>query len=246
MAHEINNPLEGTSSYLSLLGDELAGGDPERAKTYLAKSQEGLRRVAMVTRQVLTYSDPGRAPRASVDLHRTISEAAEFLRTNPLPGASAIEVERPSPPLIVQGNPVTLGQLFLNLLLNAVEATSGEFPPARTGAKWGPIRVGLARRDEDAVITVRDHGPGIEPAFVDKIFEPFFSARGSTGLGLSVCYGIVRDHGGEITASNHGDGGAIFTVRLPLETTPDRPAKNDATEDGGDSGSWSRGSDLEA
>ncbi|MCA9754817.1 MAG: hypothetical protein KDA27_03375 [Candidatus Eisenbacteria bacterium] len=215
MAHEINNPLEGISSYLSLLGDELDGGDPERAKQFLARSREGLGRVASVTRQVLTYSDPGHAPLQTVDLRASMEETIRFLEARPLPGASNIQVEQPDTPLEVQGNAVTLGQLFLNLLLNAVEATASR-ENAGDG-RWEPIRVTLEGDRDDAVVAVRDPGPGIDPAHLDKLFEPFFSGKGSTGLGLSVCYGIVRDHGGEITARNHEDGGAVFTVRLPME-----------------------------
>lgn len=216
LAHEINNPLEGMSNYLALLRDELPG-ERGPAREYLEKTEQGLRRIAGVTREVLAFSDPGRAPRASVDLHAVVTEAVSFLRTKPIPGTTAIEVEEPTLPLNVQGNPVTLGQLFLNLLLNAAEATAGAFAPNGAVGPWAGIRVGLAREGEEAVVTVRDHGPGIDPDHLDKIFEPFFSGRGSTGLGLSVCYGIVQDHGGAIRAANHRDGGAVFTVRLPLE-----------------------------
>ncbi|MEZ4648301.1 MAG: ATP-binding protein [Candidatus Eisenbacteria bacterium] len=219
MAHEINNPLEGISSYLSLLGDELEGGDPERAKQFLVRSREGLERVASVTRQVLTYSDPGHAPLETVDLVRSMKETVRFLEAHPLPSTSNIRLEEADSPLLVQGNSVTLGQLFLNLLLNAVEATASLANDGEP-APWEPITVRLAREGDRAVVTVRDAGPGIDPEHLGKLFEPFFSGKGSTGLGLSVCYGIVRDHGGEIAARNHEGGGAVFTVKLPLERNP--------------------------
>ena len=106
----------------------------------------------------------------------------------------------------VEGNAVTLGQLFLNLLLNAAQIQGGR----------GEIEIACRSEGGRAVVRVADRGPGISAEARGHLFEPFFSTRGSIGLGLAVCAGIVRDHGGIIRAANRDGGGAELTVELPL------------------------------
>jgi signal transduction histidine kinase len=104
---------------------------------------------------------------------------------------------------------VTLGQLTLNLLLNALQAEPAD----------GPVEVAAREDAGTIVLEVRDRGPGVAPAVRDHLFEPFTSTRGSSGLGLAVCKGIVDDHGGTIAVGDREGGGAVFTVRLPRATT---------------------------
>ena len=107
-----------------------------------------------------------------------------------------------------------LEQVFLNVINNAVDAMLD-------GAKGGQLRVSAETDDEhgSAVVEFRDTGPGIkEPK---RIFDPFYTTKTvgkGTGLGLSICYGIVKEHGGDIMAYNHPDGGAVFQIRLPLHS----------------------------
>jgi signal transduction histidine kinase len=109
--------------------------------------------------------------------------------------------------LSVQGDSAGLGQVFLNLVLNAAQVQeSGGSVEARAEADGSGVRVQVA-----------DRGPGVPPEIRDRLFEPFFSARGSTGLGLSVCHGIVRDHGGTLEARSREGGGSVFEVWLPAE-----------------------------
>jgi signal transduction histidine kinase len=154
---------------------------------------------------VLAFSDPARQPHERLSLTGPVGEAVAFLE----PRFPAVEVVvDPGPEdLLVNANRVTLGQLFLNLLLNACELQEG----------GGRVAVGLVRDGEEAVVRFVDDGPGLSDEAADHLFEPFFSTRGSTGLGLAVCHGIVREHGGSLTARNRPDGsGAAFEVRLPL------------------------------
>lgn len=86
------------------------------------------------------------------------------------------------------------------------------------------MEVRLGREGGEALVSVADTGPGLADDVADHLFEPFFSTRGSTGLGLAVCHGIVREHGGSLTARNREDArGAVFEVRLPL-VVGDTPA----------------------
>ncbi|HXT20052.1 MAG TPA: ATP-binding protein, partial [Thermoanaerobaculia bacterium] len=208
VAHEVNNPLEGVFNYLALVEEDVEKGDVERARRGVARIREGLGRVAAVMRQMLSLSDPGRVEKAPLDLRETIARAAEFVGSHRALREVAIRLDLPPAPLRVEGNAVTLGQLFLNLLLNAGQCQSGR----------GEVEVHGRAENDRAVVRVADRGPGISAEALPHLFEPFFSTRGSIGLGLAVCAGIVRDHGGSIRAGNRDGGGAELVVELPLLT----------------------------
>jgi signal transduction histidine kinase len=209
LAHEINNPLEGVSNYLGLVAEDLAAGRNEEAGRLLDLAGDGVQRAAGVIRQVLAYSDPGRVTATRLDLLEVLRRSVEFVDRSSEHAEITIELVPPPQPLMVEGNPVTLGQVFLNLLLNACQAQP----------EGGVVEVIAQMAGMDAVVRVRDCGPGIATEDLDRIFEPFFSARGSTGLGLALAKGIVDSHGGHIEAANRPDGGAVLTVRLPLLET---------------------------
>lgn len=205
VAHEVNNPLEGMGNFLGLLESDLAAGRVERARERAERIREGLERAATILHRVLAFSDPARAPRERLALAVPVSEAVAFLA----PRFPEVEVTVDAGPeeLIVEANRVTLGQLFLNLLLNACEIQEG----------GGRVDVRLCRDGHEGLVSVADTGPGLSDDVAGHLFEPFFSTRGSTGLGLAVCHGIVREHGGSLSARNRTDGqGAVFEVRLPL------------------------------
>ena len=209
MAHEINNPLEGMANYLALLDDELAAGDAPSADTareLVRRVREGLDRAAGILRRVLAASSPGPGRRDSLDLRRTVAEAVAFVQGARAFRGVVVRLVSPGEPVEVSGDPVTLGQLFLNLLLNACQAQ----------ADGGEVEVEVEREGAWARVVVADRGPGLPAEALDRLFEPFFSTRDSTGLGLAVCHRIAGDHGGEIGGENRPDGGAVFAVRLPL------------------------------
>lgn len=204
-AHEINNPLEGMSNYLALAREDIDAGRVADGRELLGRVEEGIVRVAGVIRQILTYSEPNASQRESLDLRRVLEEALDFVRSDPRHRDLELRLDAGTDPLPLEGNGVTLGQLFLNLLLNACQAR-----PA-----GGPIEVRAQHCVEGVRITVEDRGPGLPADVLDTLFEPFVSTRGSTGLGLAVCHGIVRDHGGRIEAHNREGGGACIAVTLP-------------------------------
>ena len=116
------------------------------------------------------------------------------------------------PPVL--GAPRELGQVLMNLVNNALEAMTDM--EADSGSRRVVIRT--AREGETVVVTVSDNGPGIDAQNIGRLFEPFFSRRKSMGMGvgLSVCYTIVSDHGGSIEADNLENGGAVFTLSFPI------------------------------
>ena len=113
----------------------------------------------------------------------------------------------------VKADPLLIQQALLNIVLNAEQAI---------GAGGGRIESQTSVRDQNGtrqvVVHIRDTGPGIPPAAMPRLFEPFFTTKEvgkGTGLGLAITYGIIQEHGGQIAASNHPDGGAVFTVQPP-------------------------------
>ena len=206
IAHEINNPLEGMSNYLGLLETDLGSNRTEGNLEMVERVREGLDRVAGIIRQVLTFSDPGTVPHAPVDLNEILDETIRFVRSNPSFRQIVVSFRSPEGEIRILGNRVTLGQLFLNLLMNACQVQ----------ADGGQIEVATMQDNEKAIVLVADCGPGIPPDALQRIFEPFYSTRGSTGLGLSVCHGIVSEHRGRIQATNRPEGGAIFCIEFPL------------------------------
>jgi signal transduction histidine kinase len=212
LAHEINNPLEGMSNYLQLVEDDLAAGDTAEAARSAAKVRQGVDRIAGITRQVLRFANPGQAPKEVVDLAPLVGRSVDLLRGQPLGQAVTFELDLPAGGLPVWGNPVALDQLFLNLLLNACQLQP----------RGGQVEVGGTLTPSGVRLQVRDRGPGFSAEALERAFEPFFSSRGSTGLGLSVCRGIVEDHGGAIRVSNRPGGGAVFELEFPLVSRAQR------------------------
>ncbi|HUL78104.1 MAG TPA: ATP-binding protein [Vicinamibacteria bacterium] len=205
IAHEINNPLEGMSNYLTLARDALARGDLEGASRHVGSVKEGLDRAAGIVRQVLAHADPAKAPRTPVDLNQVLRETEEFVKSRKEFRHVRFDLELAEGPLVVHGSPVMLGQVAMNLIVNACEVQAGE----------GEVRVTSMRQGSHAVAEFADRGPGVPEADRQRVFEPFFSTKGSTGLGLSICHTIVRQHEGELEVAPRAGGGAVFRMRLP-------------------------------
>jgi signal transduction histidine kinase len=215
LAHEINNPLEGMANYLELLEEDLEAGDSAAALDQAARIRQGLDRASGVMRRVLQFSQPRGGPRETVDVAAVLAETVVFARDLKAFAAVQLEMAPASEPLPVEGDSAGLGQVFLNLVLNAAQVQeAGGSVEVEAETEAGGVRVRVA-----------DRGPGVPPDIRDRLFEPFFSARGSTGLGLSVCHGIVRDHGGAIEARPRDGGGSVFEVWLPTAggTRPPAP-----------------------
>lgn len=207
LAHEINNPLEGMSNYLTLLREEVGNGRPEEFAELVEQVQEGVKRISVITRQALNLANPNHEAAVRVDLNRVVVETVAFVKNHPQFRNIRVNVQEPDSEIGISANPVMLSQVFLNLLLNAAEQQ-----PAS-----GAIEVRIGRSQGRAVVEISDEGPGISEDQMNHIFEPFFSSKGSTGLGLSVCLGIVQRYGGQIRAENREGRGARFSVELPLQ-----------------------------
>jgi signal transduction histidine kinase len=206
IAHEINNPLEGMSNYLRLTEDDLAQGDADAARRHLAGAGRGLERVAAIVRQTLAQAGDGRGAMARIDLRSVVQRSVDFARDDPKMQSIELRAAPVEDPVPVLANATTLGQLVLNLILNACEAQPD----------GGEVNVRVGAAEGRASLTVEDRGPGLAPGDVERVFEPFFSTKGSTGLGLFLCHTIATDHGGSLRAGNREGGGARFVLELPL------------------------------
>jgi len=120
----------------------------------------------------------------------------------------------------VHSDPLLLHQVFLNMVMNAEHAIAAT---GRGGRIEVATRVSPAR--ERVIVAIRDTGTGLAEDALSRIFEPFYTTKEvgkGTGLGLAIAYGIVQEHGGHISAANHPEGGAVFTVELPTAPSPAR------------------------
>jgi signal transduction histidine kinase len=205
IAHEINNPLEGMANYLVLAREALARRDVAAAERHLASVKEGLDRTAGIVRGVLAHADPAKAPLLPLDLVQVLRESAQFMASRKEFGEVRFAVDLGDQPLLVRGSPVMLGQVAVNLILNACEAQP----------RGGEVRVSARRQNGEVVAEFADRGPGIGESEGTRIFEPFYSTKDSTGLGLSICHSIVKEHSGELSVAPREGGGAVFRLKLP-------------------------------
>lgn len=211
VAHEINNPagilVARTDYLLSVTKDDPRYGE---IRDDLEAIRRQAQRIAKTVRDLLTFTRPASLPRERVSLVPIIDAVLELVR--PMIVEKGIRLERrDSSSPAVSGDPSRLEQVFINLLINAVHATS-------TG---GAITVGVSERpaDHEVEVMVRDTGSGILPDHLDRVFDPFFTTKEpgrGTGLGLSIVYGIVRDHGGAVDVVSTPGAGSEFRVRLPV------------------------------
>ncbi len=213
ISHEIRNPLNvigGSIYYLRELLRAPGGPPPERAQECIANIEGEVARAAGLIDNLLAFARPQEAPFEPVDLAEVLAKSASLVRAMAEKRGIAIETELCAGLPRARGSLGQLQQVALNILMNAIQALEGR-GGGRISARTAP------GRDQDEVaFEIEDDGPGIRPEHVDRIFEPFFSAReGGTGLGLAVCWGIVERHGGRIEVRSEPGKGATFTVRLP-------------------------------
>jgi len=208
-AHELNNPLTSILGMAELLQE---GETSEGARKQLAVLHKEARRAAEIVQNLQYFARPPAPGRSQVNLNELVQRTVQ-MQAYPL-RKSNITVDflpEPAIPAIV-ADPNQLMQVFLNLLLNAEQAI-------RESREKGTIRVRIGRKPDSVWIVFQDDGPGITPENLTHIFDPFFTTKRpgrGTGLGLSICKTVLREHRGNIEAASAPDGGAIFTITLPV------------------------------
>jgi len=223
IAHEMNNPLQGVLGHLELLIDMTEAARPVRKP--LKQIYTEADRAAKIVHNLLVFTGSHRMQRERMSIDRLItrvvaSRGVQLRR-------SGIEVVRERakhvPPVNVDG--LLMEQALLNILINAEHATRD--------AQGTRIEITTGSANGMVTVTVKDSGRGIDPDVLPRIFDPFFTTKDvgqGTGLGLAITYGIVKEHGGTITAGTAG-GGAVFRIELPADASGDKVTQGPTVHD---------------
>ncbi|MBT6095210.1 MAG: PAS domain-containing protein [Rhodospirillaceae bacterium] len=236
VAHELNNPIsfvfgnmhalrrygEAITTYLSALGAGAGVEEQERLKTELKIDKvmndilplvegtlEGAERVSDIVQDLRRFSSKQSEPKQVFDLPPVLSTAADWVIKSAKRKPEIVHYMPDS--LEIFAHKGHIHQIAVNLIQNAIDVME-DTPEPR-------LDVSCGTEAETVWLSIRDHGPGISPDDLPHIFEPFFTTKpigDGTGLGLSVSYSMAEEQGGTLTGANHPDGGAIFTLTLPL------------------------------
>ncbi|HNK62781.1 MAG TPA: GAF domain-containing protein [Anaerolineales bacterium] len=211
IAHELNNPLTTVTGFSELIFQDLPEDSQYRSELEMILHEA--RRASSVVRRLLDFSRQGERVRTSADLNEVVTDVIALTRhliqTNR--AGLTLELDETLPWVSIDTN--QMKQVLLNLIHNALQAMPN----------GGDLHVGTCKREREGrnwvLMYVRDSGVGIATDSQTRIFEPFFTTkgdRGGTGLGLSVTYGIVADHGGAIDVTSQPGSGSLFEVWLPV------------------------------
>jgi two-component system, NtrC family, sensor histidine kinase HupT/HoxJ len=241
VAHELNNPISVVfgnmhalkryghriTDYLAEVGEHIDPDLHQRLREshridrieadmgpLIDGTMEGAERISKIVLDLRRYSGIQKENPEPFDLHQAVLTATQWV----------IKAAREKPDvtyqlpdeLVIRGRQGQVHQILINLVQNAIDVMEGQQPPR--------LEIACNRQGESASITVHDNGPGIPEADLNKLFDPFFTTKAvgkGTGLGLYISYGLARDMGGDLRAGNHPQGGAVFTLRLPLEGAAD-------------------------
>ncbi len=221
VAHEINNPLTGVLTFAHLLKEKPHMTEEDHEDLDLLVKETT--RVRDIVRSLLEFSRESASDRRDLDLNDLVRSTIRLLESQKLYRRIQFEVELEAAPVLLVGDAGQLKQVLLNLLLNACEAMP----------EGGALTVSTAIEHEGVRLEVADTGCGIPAEHLDAIFDPFFTTKpvgSGTGLGLSVSYGIVQQHGGTIRADSAPGRGTRFVVRLPRNPPTDRDAQPSSTQ----------------
>jgi len=209
VAHELNNPLTSILGVSELLQDTETN---ETSRKQLGMLQQQARRAAEIVQNLTYFARPPAPGKSRINLaevvERTLNLHAYSLRKNNITVDFLKEAGVP----YALGDPHQLMQVFLNLILNAEQAI-------REGRDKGTLRIRLGKGENSVWVSFHDDGAGIPRENLASIFDPFYTTKRpgrGTGLGLSICKSVMKEHNGSVEAANAPDGGAVFTVTLPV------------------------------
>jgi hypothetical protein len=219
LAHEIRNPLAGIAGAVQVMAEELPSTDPR--KEIMDEILSQIRRLTKTVQDLLTFARPATPTLGSCDVHQVLDRVLLLLAEDP--AAKQIRLVRNYSPGLphLEADDKQLGQVFLNLLLNAAQAMHGSGQITITTRLSGADDADgepLAAAGGHAVeVCLTDTGPGIPPAILSELFKPFFTTKPrGTGLGLAISRRIIEDHGGWIRAESPPQQGATFRICLPV------------------------------
>jgi signal transduction histidine kinase len=221
IAHEIGNPIGIVLGYIGLLKESSVS--QEDRDDYISRAEAEISRIKSIIRELLDFSRPVDEVTEDVNLHEIIHEITDLLKVQPLMNNISIDLMLEAEHDMIHSDPNQLRQLFINLMMNAADAISSS-----ENSKSGMLTVKTRVTAEPDIniskkfltVEIVDNGSGIPAENLENIFDPFFTTKEpgkGTGLGLAVCFMIVEQVGGRISAESDGNHGTTFTVCLPLK-----------------------------
>jgi PAS domain S-box-containing protein len=215
VAHEVNTPLAVISTYAQMLAKQIS--DDEQKAPLLEKITRQTFRASEIVNSLLNFSRVSATEFVPVDLNKIARETVTLLDHQLTQAGVTVDWTLSETPSVIKGNPGKLQQVLLNLVMNARDAMPG----------GGRLRIATSVRDGRVYVDLLDNGAGIPTHVLPRIYDPFFTtkndasmtaegARRGTGLGLSVSYGIVREHGGEIEVESTVGKGTRFVLTFPV------------------------------
>jgi PAS domain S-box-containing protein len=220
IAHEINSPLQGITALLNVLRSTYANDDYLQRKLELLKN--AFNSIRDTVKNLIDLNRPGKEKKQLTDVNQVIGNTVALVKSLLKKNMISAHLTLAAQHATLFASPQQLGQVLMNLINNAVDSITGvpgyfEKSHLSPGA-GGSIAIQTYNRDEEFVIELKDNGPGIPEADLNRIFDPFFTSKKPMGMGvgLTICHGIIEEHRGKMTAANAPGGGAVFTITLPL------------------------------
>lgn len=218
LAHELNNPLYGIMNTLELMKTEIPPENKRRRLLEMSLSETV--RLADMLRKMLSFSKPDQEKHLPVDINTLVDEILLLHEKQLREVDIKIQAELAEGLGKVKASKNQLRQVFLNMVSNAKDAMP----------QGGTLSVATSGDAHRVVVDIGDTGTGIRPEHIDKIFDTFFTTKTDSergvGLGLSVCYGFVKDHGGDIKVESEWGNGTTFHIVLPIVNEDQEPATN--------------------
>ncbi len=208
IAHELNNPLFGIMNTLELMKTEISPDNKRRKLLDMSLSE--IQRLADMLKKMLSFSKPDQDKRGEIDIHVVIDELMLLYEKRFRESGIKVTLDLADKPGIILASKDQLRQVFINLFSNAMYAMPN----------GGDLDVATRLSSGKLYVTVLDTGTGIKPKHIEKIFDSFFTTKTESvqgvGLGLSVCYGFIKDHDGDIFVESEYGKWTKFTIILPL------------------------------
>ena len=212
LSHEFNQPLSAAKNYAESASLLIERGRVDEASSNLKRISALIDRMAAIGKHLRNFARKPNEKIGPVPLDTVVSDTLEIVNARLKAADAQLHVDFGPVPLNVKAGPVRLQQVLVNIISNAADAVEG----------LDDRRIDLTARQEDGkvILSIRDRGPGVPPAIMERIFDPFFSTKGvgkGLGLGLSISYNIVKDFGGRLSVTNLDEGGARFDIELDAE-----------------------------
>ncbi len=226
IAHEVNQPIAAIRTFAASGRILLQRNKTGEAMLALDDITEMTQRLAIITGDLKLLARNSSEQHSRVDLRVAIDNSLRLFASELSREPMELERKLPAEPVFVEGSLTRIEQVLINLVRNALDAMKDIAGPRR-------LSVSLLVQQSEAVIRVRDNGIGLSADVAEYLFDPFFTTKPlgeGTGLGLAISYGIVEEMGGRLRARNLQNGGALFSIRLPLARGKDRTPPENRTE----------------